>query len=484
MKKDSKYRFFPVLFILLVTLFLRVWRIDTDLLIHYDQGRDLMAAYQIWKLHQPTLLGAATDTPGVYTGPIYYYLISLPLYLTNGHPVSAIVFLILLEIISIYFLFKGLSEFFGGRIAFATCFFLATSYGMVSFSRWLSNAAPVMTIGNFVLYLTLLIASGKRKFIPHLFFLTGLAWGFDPAVGFGFLPFGIYLTVRNKPFSSSALIKNLCWFLLPALPQIAFEVRHDFLVTRNLVSFITNPQEGIGFSIRTLSATLRQFLNFLSFAFGYRISIIPLGVIILTTAGLLKNRLFKNPFVSSVLALTLFHVLGLFAFKRGVFEFFYLGTASSLIVLFVLSITNLQNILSRLTIVGLVFYNLILFYHGFSSPGVNLTPIGNENAVTLSARVRVVDYLKTSLAGASYTLWTYNIPYYKEEAWQYLFIWKNIKLPQESGDFLYTLFEPDWINPSRQTAWLSEANQVSQVREKIIAGPFTIEQRIWTKKDK
>ena len=144
---------------------LRLWRINTDLLVHYDQGRDLLAARSIWLDHKMTLLGPATDAEGVFFSPIYYYLISIPLAISGGNPVTAIIFLIALELISLAFFYEGSKKLFGNRVAIMALAMYSTSYGLVSFSRWLSNAMPVIIVGNLMIYVLAKTLENKKWWV-------------------------------------------------------------------------------------------------------------------------------------------------------------------------------------------------------------------------------------------------------------------------------------------------------------------------------
>lgn len=466
---------FLVWSILLISLVIRLWRINTDLLFHYDQGRDLLAAYKIWHERHPVLLGPSTDTPGVFVGPFYYYLISIPLIITQGSPVGAIVFLQILEIISLYFLYVAIKNLFGARIAFPTLLLTSVSYGLISYSRWLSNATPVFSLGNFAFFAFSKIISDKFKLLPLYFFIVGLMWQADPAVGFGFLPFGLYLIFKSPGHKLGNLIINLIFFLVPALPQIIFEYRHDFLVSRNLFRFLTNPQEGVGFSQATFIQTSTRFFNFISFIFAHRYLHLSAFLFLLSLLGIFKSKISRSPNLKGTLLLASSHVLGLFAFKRGVFEFFYLGVAGPLITLVVYGLYKLSPRISVIILVIIIVYNLYLAKN-FLSPNLNLTPIGTANLITLESRLKTLEFIDTN---KPYSLWTYTIPYFLDEPWKYLMLWKNYSPPVERGDNLYAIYEPDWNQPIRLTSWHENANRVSTIIDVKSYGDLTIEKRQW-----
>ncbi len=465
--------------ILVLFITLRSWRINKDLLIHYDQGRDLLASYQIWKLHRPTLIGPTTDTPGVFVGPFYYYLISIPLFITHGHPVSAIVFLQLIELFSVYLLFLGAESLFGYQTAIASIIFISTSYSMVSFSRWLSNAFPVMIAGNILFFLLAKILKGRTNLFSIAFFVAGIAWQSDPAVGVGFLPFLLTLSLILEKISIKRIFFHLTYFLIPAIPQVIFEFRHQFLVTNNLIRFFLSQKEGIGLSSLTIRSTSEHYFRFQNSLIAEKIRLLPTAVSILGLLSFVKLRLYKKKKWLFPFLFILTHIVTLYFFKRGVFEFFYIGIAGGLIVFLTAVLIKVSPKIATISGSLLVIYNLILSAKGFATPGVNLIPIGTANVVTLENRLIMIKFLNESTENAPFSLWTYTIPYYQDEAWKYLWLWKNIPQPVDKGKYLYTLSERDWDKPYRLDDWQKKVDGVSLPITSLSAGNFKIEKRSW-----
>ena len=59
--------------IIIFTFFIRIYKINTDLLYHRDQGLVAMDIYKIWHDKKISLLGAPTDVDGLFHSPIYYW---------------------------------------------------------------------------------------------------------------------------------------------------------------------------------------------------------------------------------------------------------------------------------------------------------------------------------------------------------------------------------------------------------------------------
>src|SRR3989344_7389979 len=76
----------------------------------YDMGRDLIWTKDIAFYKIPTLIGPAGSIWGVYFGPLWFYFLSIPLFLSGGNPISA-VYASLVTVVAAgflaYFLFKN-----------------------------------------------------------------------------------------------------------------------------------------------------------------------------------------------------------------------------------------------------------------------------------------------------------------------------------------------------------------------------------------
>ena len=153
-----------ILCFLAIGLFLRIWPGTEYMLYTYDQARDVLATETILNGHLK-ILGPQTDIPGLFHGPLSYYIEAIPYRLLGGLP-NALYFHILtnlLTLIPLYFLAKYLFE--NRKTALLACFIFLISFEQVSYARWLSHASliiPTATIFYLGLYMMLI---GKKQAI-------------------------------------------------------------------------------------------------------------------------------------------------------------------------------------------------------------------------------------------------------------------------------------------------------------------------------
>lgn len=74
-----------VLIVLIFIMSSYLWR--GDVLVHTDVARDLLVMKNIVENKEITLIGPRSSIPGVFHGPLWYYIYLIPFILTHGDPV-------------------------------------------------------------------------------------------------------------------------------------------------------------------------------------------------------------------------------------------------------------------------------------------------------------------------------------------------------------------------------------------------------------
>ncbi|MGH7246299.1 MAG: hypothetical protein ACREGI_05215, partial [Candidatus Levyibacteriota bacterium] len=72
-----------LIFLFAIFLFgflLRIYNLHDNIIFGYDQARDAQRIFGIITLQNFKLVGPETDIPGVFNGPLFYYLLA-PVYL-------------------------------------------------------------------------------------------------------------------------------------------------------------------------------------------------------------------------------------------------------------------------------------------------------------------------------------------------------------------------------------------------------------------
>lgn len=218
--KHKNWIFLFLLFILEV--FLRFYQIETKSPFGWDQVNNAWAAQKIIVNHDFPLLGfQAKGNSGFYIGPLYYYLISIPYFLTNLDPIASGIFAGATSIFTFFVLFYITKKLFSFNAALIAVFINTVGFFGIMFDRIQGpiNFIPVVSL--IIFYSLYQIITGKPKYL----LLLGVGLGFSVHIHASSLyyPFIILLAFpffpKTKEMLKNAIISFFI-FLLFLVPSI------------------------------------------------------------------------------------------------------------------------------------------------------------------------------------------------------------------------------------------------------------------------
>ncbi|KKU90764.1 MAG: hypothetical protein UY21_C0017G0018 [Microgenomates group bacterium GW2011_GWA1_48_10] len=215
-----------LVFMLLISLFLRTYRLNELAKFNYDEARDAIIERQILQGNL-TLLGPETKVGGttIYFGPLPFYLMAGALKISNFDPLGPYYWTAILGALSVllvYLLSKSLIA-----TAFIAVFPIA-----VIFSRWAWNPNTI----------PLFAAAFLFSVVKKRFFFTGLFLGLVFQLHFTsialFFVMMAFIAKMGQIKNPKIWLNILVGFALGIAPMIAFDLRHDFLYFRNAASLL------------------------------------------------------------------------------------------------------------------------------------------------------------------------------------------------------------------------------------------------------
>lgn len=233
--------------VILSAVFLRFYRFESFVTFLGDQGRDAIILKRIVTLEHFPAIGAPSSLGQIFLGPFFYYLIAPFLLIFNFNPVGpafGVGLLSIVGIIAAYYLVRRETGYFTALV-FLT--FAGFSFVNIQFSRfaWNPNLLPVFSF--LTLYFYFKSCTAKNRLFPVLFgsFLSFSVQLHHLALLL-LLPVSlnyIYLLWESKKNIRKVRILNifisLLSFLFFSLPLVIFDLRHDFLNSRNFLRFFT-----------------------------------------------------------------------------------------------------------------------------------------------------------------------------------------------------------------------------------------------------
>lgn len=464
--------FYLVFLVILIGLIPRLWHLSLNLQIHYDQGLHATGVWKIWREGQFSLLGHPTDADGIWHGPLFYWLMLPAYFLGRGDPAFASAFQIMLEAVSLLFLADLGKRLFSFKTGFWAVCFYSFSYGYISYSRWLSNVTPAFPLSIMMAWLTWRIYEGEIKFLPPAALAASVVAQLNGAIGVFLYPvlLGIWLlSPARRKITAKIFLVTLILAVIPHLPLLVFELRHEWIVTRSIFKLSGSATSGLGWSATVLTDNLRTLFREIYHLTSYPFSLFTLLLVI--ASGVFIWKKYCTPAVKFLVIYFVIFFLSLSLYRRGALLFFFVPLFSLTTLFFAKVILAFPRWLTVLLISSLLLTN-IYYWKNFTIPSHALTPIGTFNLITNRDRKLAVDWIYQTAAGRPFAVWIYTIPYFLDEPWVYYFTWYGRDrygyLPVSTANFspddlppgylFFNIYEPDDNQPTHLTSWLERVN--------------------------
>ena len=240
LKEKKKYRLsnesLLLFLIIILGIFLRVYRMDKMAPFDFDQEYAANFAYSVLKVFPVQLIGQGLSVQGLFMGPLYFYYLVPFYFLTSLHPLGGVIGSIVLGLVTVFAYFWIGKKFFGSCAGLILAFWRATFISKLQVD-W--AVTPSMSSELLVLvtwYLFFRYWQGKTKYLPLLGLVFGLYTSFHPILfPFYFVFITIVLIKRFVPNFKTILLSVVA-FIIPLLPLIIFECLHSFWEVKNLIS--------------------------------------------------------------------------------------------------------------------------------------------------------------------------------------------------------------------------------------------------------
>ena len=391
--------------ILIVGVFLRFYNISGFTTFLGDQGRDAIILKRILSLEHFPAIGAPTSVGQVYLGPFYYYFIAPWLLFSKLNPIGPVVGVAIFS--SLYLLINYLivKELIDKKTALVSTLFLGFSSVLIELSRfsWNPNLLPLFTL------LTIYFLVKSIKTLRWYFFaLTGAFLSFSiqlhylalfilPAVG---LIYGDFLIKNLKKIET--LIINfsvlIISFLFFSSPLIIFDLRHQFLNTKNFIELFQQSGTSLVAKINSLTDSF-YYLNFYSFHIDLNKFLVYLLLFFLVVAYATLNK--QKSQIKTFLLFFLLTIVGmsLYSGQKHPHYFGVLYPVYYVVVAYFLVFSYdfiFGKILLSLFIAGFIFLNFQKYPY-FRYPANNQVHLAKNVAQKIYDNVKADKFTVTAL---------------------------------------------------------------------------------------
>lgn len=497
------------IFLILITFFgflLRVYNLKDNFIFSYDQARDAQRIWEIIYEKNLKIVGPETDIPGVFNGPLLYYLL-LPIYFISGfNPnFTAFFFVIfnLLNILIIYFF--ALKIIKNKTIGLIGAFLWGISYLQLNFSKYISNASLMsLSSGLFFLGLALFFIENKKKGL----ILSVIGLGNAIHFNFYLIYLIIFLPIFSIVFSKKIKLKHLTIpFLILALiisNFIVAEIKWKFMTTRSLISYflVEKDKNSIFSNLQMFFDRLADSINFSFFSFNLFLGLLLFFSLLLLFKKISNHKTFIFTLIWSL------STLPLFGFRSGVL-YGHVVNSTIYIPLTIIFAGGLYYILKNNKLYFVILLSLFFLSNLYLSYKDNFknTKLLATKPVILKDELKIIDYTYQQSKNKPFsicavteplfinTLWSFLYKFYGEKKYGYLPYWSGPKQylnktfleydkNKVKNRFLIIENQAGIPQIATETTIYAE-NKISQIKEEKIFGNLIVQKREFLKtKDK
>ena len=419
----------------------------------FDHGKDSLAILYMIETLSPKLIGPWTSIPGLYFGPGWYYLLAPGYILMGGNPISGVIVMIGLNLLTIYLAFR----YFGWLEALM----FATSAAFINLSTSAWNPFPMP------LLMLIILINLRKKYVTILnlsviALAVSFSFHFSSAYAIFYLVMiplvllvkyrkqlslfpvthvdHIDLATKEKTKLTSQSLSNrfqtilhsrrlslvyllipLAAFVIPFTPQIVFELRHDFVQTNGVIQYLQNPPDNqpktpiMGVVAVTWGELLSAFSP--SFSFGSFGSLLLLLTLLLIAWGGYRLVRAGKP-IRFLLETVVFVGIPVIGFSFLHFNVWYTYAMLSLVVVFV------AQFIRQLSKEVLVVFVILLLVGPISKVIYSYQferPVLSQMRTFLPVKLEAIELIREKADGQPFASYHY-VPDIYDFSYQYLYI--------------------------------------------------------------
>lgn len=480
--------------------------INGNYIFGHDHGRDYLLVKNMIDNLKPTLIGSEVGSgsagfSGIFQGPGYYYILAIAYILFSGNPYGAVVVMFVLGLVTMGLTYRITRKISGAGPALIALFFTAGSYLIVSQSRFFWSDHPIPIFILLAFWATYMIPVKPDTFAPLAVFLAGLTYHFQlgtavPMVLGQFISLRLIYKVKSvKIYLVSALAAAFAFS-----PMMLFELRHDFLGTRNFIAYLTRAQAPVSPARTTIADHLwgywYNFANTFTFEFspvpGVIQTIILVAVTLMVLGEIYKVSGKARQLFVYFTVMILVTWSGFLILDNVVWDYYLIHLRHAYIIIFAYGINKLFTSGRKSFHSKIGLFVSTVFFVIFGIGMLQRVYVSYRNDLTeppkfqkISGKKLVLDYLYKDAGKSDFNL-LISVPYLRPYPYTYLMeTYAKSKYGRIPGDskigLTYFIVEPDPDQPWMREDWMKKAAAGSRLIGRHEIAGLLIEKRMYPK---
>lgn len=358
-----------VIGIILLSAFLRLYRISDYMEFLGDQGRDVVIIKEFLKKGDLFFIGPVTSIGNMYLGPFYYYFIAPALLFANFSPTGPAIFVALLSVLTTYLIYQITSKYFDSKTGLIASFLFAISPVVIKYSNfsWNPNIMPLFAL------LFIYFIDQKKYIYATLAFIMCLNSHYLALILL--IPAALIILFDYKKFNYKNFILPLIIFIFSLTPQILFDLKHDGQNIKALSTFFIKRETTVSVlpykALPVLPSLFNQVTTRLLAGkienIGIYVSIIFFILILFTLFKVKFNPTQKRFFYIS-LAWFFSGLVGLALYKQHIYDHYFAFIYPVIFILIAITLSKLNKYLSIVIVLFLTGASLYSNQFQWSPP--------------------------------------------------------------------------------------------------------------------
>ncbi len=467
--KKQKLIFIIAGVLILIAAFLRLYQIEGFMTFLGDQGRDALIVKRILRFEHFPAIGAPSSVGQIYLGPFYYYLITPFLLFTNFNPVGLGIGVAILSVAGIAHAWYVIQKKYGVATSIPFLFFMVFSFVLIELSRfsWNPNLLPFFTFLMIYFFYKwikehtinyAILFGAFTSFCIQLHYLSVLS--FLPVIVV-YIYFISHIKKKAEMLKQTAV--SFGSFLFFSSPLILFDLRHNFLNTKNFIALFTEGK--VSSDASYWSKFLETNRAFFNHALQMEMSPMMAGLLffVLVTLGFLIIKKTKSVLISLNILSFIVFILG-FSVLASARHYHYFGPVYVSFYLLLACIPLLlktklhQYISAALLVIIFISFQIPNYYFLFKKPN---SQIGYARDIAASFKPYIKDQPIQIVA----------LPFTETDAhFRYFLEIDGYKIlphdsPEQPAELFVMCFKPSECKPTDDPHW-----QIAAFENKQLAG--------------
>lgn len=427
MKKRGFWKYVLIL-IFLTGICIRFINFNESTYFGFDEARDAYISQSIYKNGDIKLIGPPANAPGLFHGPLYWYLIG-PLYIfSNGNPFFLSVVFRILNSLGIFVIFFITKRLFNMKTALIASLLYAFSFEQSQYAMYTCH--PSLVVFSWLAIFSgssILLKNEEKNFwgLPLLFGGIASALQFElVSLNTFFLLIFLLIILKREVKNISLKSKLFSAFLFTMFisTYLVSEIKFNFRSTRSALSLFRS-----GYSVMNEKETkFGLFLN--KFPLVFKDNVLPLNniwlyLLIFVVLSALFYCLIKEKQRRLILILFWIFAGTPFIFLGG-YNAYYVNLGIGLGVIAGTSYL-LSKIFDKTKLIALLFLSVILIFNFFrinkQSKNSLIVDIKPQPYMKLADELKLIDRMYELSNKRGFTIRVTGIPYRVQTVWAYLF---------------------------------------------------------------